>query len=351
MADVKKREYWIDNVKVVACLLVALRHFFMSMTKSGILPKTEIYVWLDIIPWYCAVQVFFFCSGYLYQKRSKIETVGAWYYGIVNKLIAFGIPYFVFTTLTWLLKTIFASSVNDQVGTLTSALFISPIAPYWYLYTAFFIFMFTITMGTRTKMLLITIAAVLLKISTVFFDWFGIYALSKTFEQLIWFVLGMLLAYFIPKEKTLEVKKKWNWLCAGIVILIVFLFASWYGCKAGLYNRNGLWIFAMSVLSSAALVIIPLALSKTDSQPKIFALFSKYLMPIFLMHTLTAAPFRILLLKLGIKNPVMHVVFGLTITIFAPILIAFIMSKVKVLDAILYPTKYIKIRPKQKEKQ
>lgn len=33
-----KREEWVDNVKVFACVLVVLGHFFQSMTKAGILP-------------------------------------------------------------------------------------------------------------------------------------------------------------------------------------------------------------------------------------------------------------------------------------------------------------------------
>ena len=32
----KEREIWIDNVKVFACVLVALGHFLQSMTKSQI---------------------------------------------------------------------------------------------------------------------------------------------------------------------------------------------------------------------------------------------------------------------------------------------------------------------------
>ena len=349
MSEVKKREYWIDNVKVVACIFVVLRHFFQSLTKAGVLPRTDVYVWLDIIPWYCAVQVFFFCSGYLYQKRSRIETKEAWFYGVVNKFIAFGIPYFVFSTLTWLLKTIFADSVNREVGSLTDTLFVSPIPPYWYLYTAFFMFFFTITMSNKKKMLIITIVAVVLKFVSFFFNWFGIYAIRKTFAEEIWFVLGMVLAYYIPKEKTLEVKKKGVWLLAGLAVTAVFLGLSWYGCTKDIQEFNLPWVFFMAVLSSTAMVLIAIALSRTEKQSKVFAFPAKYLMPIFLMHTLTAAPVRVLLLKLGVTSPVVHIVLGLTISLCAPILAAFIMSKVKFLDALIYPTKYIKIKPKKKE--
>lgn len=33
----KKRDCWVDNVKVVACILVVLGHFFQSMVKAEII--------------------------------------------------------------------------------------------------------------------------------------------------------------------------------------------------------------------------------------------------------------------------------------------------------------------------
>lgn len=32
----KNREVWVDDVKVIACVLVVLGHFFQSMTKAKI---------------------------------------------------------------------------------------------------------------------------------------------------------------------------------------------------------------------------------------------------------------------------------------------------------------------------
>lgn len=38
-----KREKWVDDVKVIACILVVLGHFFQSMTKASILPENDLY--------------------------------------------------------------------------------------------------------------------------------------------------------------------------------------------------------------------------------------------------------------------------------------------------------------------
>ena len=44
---VRTREKWVDDVKVIACILVVLGHFFQSMTKANILPENDLYEWFN----------------------------------------------------------------------------------------------------------------------------------------------------------------------------------------------------------------------------------------------------------------------------------------------------------------
>lgn len=69
---------------------------------------------------------------------------------------------------------------------------------------------------------------------------------------------------------------------------------------------------------------------------------ARYTMPIFLMHTLFAAPMRSVLLKVGIENAIIHVVLGLSISFVGPIIAAWIMEKTKWLEFFLYPNKFIR---------
>lgn len=69
---------------------------------------------------------------------------------------------------------------------------------------------------------------------------------------------------------------------------------------------------------------------------------ARYTMPIFLMHTLFAAPMRSVLLKVGIENAIIHVVLGLSISFVGPIIAAWIMKKTKWLEFFLYPNKFIR---------
>ena len=97
-AAVKTREKWVDDVKVIACILVVLGHFFQSMTKANILSENDLYEWFNTTIYYFHVPLFFICSGYLYQKYSKVNSVGGWYRNVAKKVLALGVPYATFTT-------------------------------------------------------------------------------------------------------------------------------------------------------------------------------------------------------------------------------------------------------------
>lgn len=88
-------------------------------------------------------------------------------------------------------------------------------------------------------------------------------------------------------------------------------------------------------------VVMMLYKTKYDSH------LARYTMPIFLMHTIFAAPIRSLLLKMRIDSAAIHITFGLVISFAGPIIASIVMSKVKYLDFFLYPGKYIRIGAKK----
>lgn len=160
---VRTREKWVDDVKVIACILVVLGHFFQSMTKANILPENDLYQWFNTTIYYFHVPLFFICSGYLYQKYSKVSDFINWKKNVIKKALALGVPYVTFTTATWVLKTVFSGSVNDQVGGLGDTLLLHPTAPYWHLYALFFIFLVTPTFSTMKTTVIGLIVAVVAK--------------------------------------------------------------------------------------------------------------------------------------------------------------------------------------------
>lgn len=329
---VKTREKWVDDVKVIACILVVLGHFFQSMTKANILPENDLYKWFNTTIYYFHVPLFFICSGYLYQKYSKVNSLESWHRNIAKKMLALGVPYATFTTATWVLKKVFSGSVNDQIGGLGGTLFFHPTAPYWYLYALFFIFLITPTFKSVKMAVGSLIVAIVMKTIALSGGGYGVYAVSTVLSNEIWFVLGMSICAFNVQLKGRKVQ--------GTICGLLFMILSVVVYKAEI--SGGVIPFAMGLLACVAVILMVAGVERRFGRGMDF--FAKYTMPIFLMHTLFAAPMRSVLLKLGIGSSVIHVVLGLGISFVGPIIAAWIMKKTKWFEFFLYPNKFVKIR-------
>ena len=327
------REKWIDDAKVIACILVVLGHFFQSMTKANILPENDLYKWFNTTIYYFHVPLFFICSGYLYQKYSKVNDIKSWKRNVAKKALALGVPYVTFSTATWVLKTVFSGSVNDQIGGLGDTLLLHPTAPYWYLYALFFIFLITPTFSTlRMVTVGLVIAAVAKTLVLMGRGDTGIYAVSIVLTNEIWFVQGMSICVFNMQMRGKKLQ--------GTVIGLLFV-----GLSVAVYManiQNSVVSFALGLMACASVIFLVTGLE--EKSEKAMSFLAKYTMPIFLMHTLFAASLRSVLLKIGITNTVMHVLLGLGISFVGPIIAAWVMKKTKWLEFFLYPNKFIKIK-------
>lgn len=327
---VRTREKWVDDVKVIACILVVLGHFFQSMTKANILPENDLYKWFNTTIYYFHVPLFFICSGYLYQKYSKVNDFKSWKKNVAKKALALGVPYVTFSTATWVLKTVFSSSVNDQIGGLGDTLLFHPAAPYWYLYALFFIFLVTPTFSTIKLAAVGLVVAVVAKVYILTGGGTGIYAVSTVLANEIWFVLGMSICAF-----NVQIRRKRR---QGTIIGILF-----FGLSVAVYManiQNSAVSFALGLMACVAVILLVAGLE--DKSGKVMSFLAKYTMPIFLMHTLFAAPMRSVLLKIGVTNAVAHIGLGLGVSFAGPIVAAWIMKKTKWLEFFLYPNKYMK---------
>ena len=328
-AAVRKREVWIDDVKVIACILVVLGHFFQSMTKVNILPENDLYQWFNTTIYYFHVPLFFICSGFLYQKYSKVNDFKSWKKNMAKKALALGVPYVTFSTATWVLKTVFSGSVNDQIGGLGDTLLLHPTAPYWYLYALFFIFLVTPTFSTVKMALIGLIAAIAVKAYILTGGGTRVYAVSTVLANEIWFVLGMSSCVFDVQIRGKKLQ--------GTVIGLLFL-----GLSVAVYMadiQNSAMSFVLGLLACAAVILLVAGFEERSG--KMMGFLAKYTMPIFLMHTLFAAPLRSVLLKIGVTNATIHVVLGLGISFAGPIVAVWIMKKTKWLEFFLYPNKFL----------
>ena len=97
--------------------------------------------------------------------------------------------------------------------------------------------------------------------------------------------------------------------------------------------------FLMGLLGCAAVIMTVWA----TEQGATLRWLSQYTMPIFLMHTIFAAGLRSVLLKCNITSFPVHMLSGLAISFFGPVIATTVLKKCRPLDAVLYPMNYIRL--------
>ncbi|MBQ9531654.1 MAG: acyltransferase [Eubacterium sp.] len=339
MSKARERLIWIDNVKVVACALVVLGHMFQGLIQAKILPEGNAFHFFIETVYFFHVRLFFICSGYLYQRYSKVQNFSEWKNNILKKLIDLGIPYFTFATATWVLKFAFSSFVNNEADGLFYSLFINPIAPYWYLFCLFFMLLFTPTFSKRTTKTVFLILALVFKAIIICLQTSIPYNINQLFTNYIWLILGMLISE-LDLNKVFR-KQSTPFVC--VAIFVVFILGSLLVFKTDMNNIvYNFAAFLLGIIACTAVIGFIGGIYSKKNQGKIFGFLTKYTLPIYLMHTIFAASLRALLLKLSVTNPAIHIISGLIISFAGPIIAALIMNKTKYLEFFIYPRKTIK---------
>lgn len=343
MQNLKKRYDWIDFAKGFTVFLVVLGHVFLGMYESNrfINGKDILLVSTQAIYIY-HIPIFFALSGFLFRRMSTINELVL---NIRNKVIIFGIPYIFYSIMQFTLQKIGGDSVRvpTTIDTLLN-IYQKPIGVSWFLYTLFFIYVFVLflTYFIKSKWLVGMIVFICYLFSlTIPSD---IYVIQRTLLWTLFFFLG----YIFNNEKVLQflIEKNKKIVFVSFVLVTVLL----YLWKAGnpefyiSYHSPSIWglIFLIS---------LPVGFSiykKIDDVEfgikNYFISLGKDSLVIYLLHAPIVSVIRIVLLKLGIGSMVIHIIAGLAAGWFGSILAIEIMKKVKYLDFVFYPAKYIKLK-------
>lgn len=325
--DYPQHILWIDSIKVIGCILVVLGHFFQSMVKSSIVPQNDLYLWFNQTIYFFHVALFFIASGYLYQKNSAKKDTHSHFHFCMRKMIDLGIPYFVFSFLTYMIKFILGNATNDGIpNNFFSALINEPISPYWFLYSLFMCYLLFYPIKHKQTVIFyfviefIFLLLILNRIQIPFF------AINTLVSNSLWFFIGMIIAYYSFDK---QFSNKLGYLT------LLFLPLSWI-----IYYFDYIPITVslfMTVLGIMLSIWISSYLGKYIGN--FIKIFSNYFLPIYLMHTIFAAGIRIILLKIGILNVFIHFILGIIFSFFLPVCVAKICDKIPYLNLFMYPTK------------
>ena len=305
----KRKEFiWINYTKIFAIIGVVTSHLVMSFQQSGWVKSTNkgysIFVQIALILF---VQLFFVCSGFLYQQFKKDTSVKGHFKNVLNKLIVLGVPYFVFTMISLISKTVFSSAVNREATPILKTLFIKPMPPYWYLYVLFIFFLIIPCVNDKRKLYAMFIVSITLKLLYVFLPIKLPYVFTQVVGNSIWFTFGMVLT---------EIKLKYS-IVEKVACIIL-------GCT-GL----SLTIYFFRVFNASKVVRFSLR---------------SYVLTVFLMHTIFAAGARTALFKVGIKLFPIHIVVGLIATFALPALVYMFVKNKWYLLIFIEPLKAWKMR-------
>ena len=324
-----KREIWLDYVRAFACVLVTLGHLANSFIDAQIVTDTRFLAAFVQVIYHFHVYIFFFCSGYLFQARfCKTDAKLLWHKKAIRSL-DFAVPYVVFSFVTYAIKIVLSSNVNTPVEeSFFNTLLNHPINQMWYLYAAIFITFLTPVCRTKKSMLLVLALSIIGKgISMI--PALRIHRLiGYLLQNEIWYVLGML---FFTRRNVVK-----NAYLAGLAIPFVIL--CYAELQFGISHPIG--DFVMTLTGILASVGFFRMLSSARQKESIICHYlSKYMLQIYLLHTICAAGIRIVLIKMGITAILPHLVFGLVFSFVIPILMAYIAEKMVYLNFFFFPSK------------
>ena len=323
------RDVSIDRIKAIACVLVSVGHFFMSMSESGLLPESGFYNWFISTLYTFHVPLFFICSGYLYKEESRTSgrVLGRVRF-LADKLVSLGIPFVVFSTFTYVIKILFSSQVNTQVNDSYFSIYVVPISPYWYLYVLFCCFVITPPFQRKSGTYSSLACFFLIKTIFCFIGEDNLpYIVEKLIDNEFWFLLGMAL-------RASGLKRRLGVYTA--VIGAAFAPASLIMYWGGFYFQIiRFWIGILACLFIFSIV----NMCENRKNKKIMNFLIRYNMPIFLMHTIFAAAMRTILLLLGIRILAVHIIFGLVVSFAGPGFAGWAFKKFGKFNYLIYPPK------------
>lgn len=341
MKDNSVNYIWINRIKIIACILVLLGHYLSGLQISGIIANTHLLQWFSNTIYCFHVPLFFICSGFLYQKKTIIESIKDWRKNVIKKMLDLGVPYVFFSTLTIAMKALASNSVNNEAPPFFKTIFFDPIAPYWYLYVLFFLFVVIVPFSKKINKIIVLIIAVLLKVLYCIFNNSEIlnvlpYFLKGIMSCSIWFVAGMWLAYN-KKDFDFSNDEISKYIILFILCVVISIVIYNFSLNIELIKFLLGMLFCISIVG----IVIQLENRECSWMCKFL---TSYTMEIFLMHTIFAAFIRIFLLKLNITNSFIHILCGLIASICFPILVAKIIKKSDILIFLIYPNKVLKRR-------
>lgn len=339
----KTRESWIDVCKGVAIVCVVMGHVVAAYRNVEALNGASAFQFVADFVYSFHMPLFFMVSGLLFGKSSSSPC------GKVarKKLVAYGIPYVLFSVLLIGMKLLFARFAN-RVYSLNDLLAIGlyPMTFLWFLYALLVISLIQLLVDASVGQSVIGKCVVLL---ASFFACAGArhacsldypftikeLGLMDAAKHYCWFVLGEYCLSHIVGGFRFTNKAKWF----KPVLFLGFLA---YGSVVWmLHQAHSAGIVAGWSMAFVGSILVCL-LCRCVTSGSFFEWVGKYTMPIYLLHGFVLAGMRAVLTRLGLPllGGAIPLVLGTLLGVLVPIAVYGLSKPVKC-DFLFYPGRYL----------
>ena len=251
---------WVHNMEATSALLIAFGSLLAFATAAGPLPAAGIVQWAQDCLFPLQFPVFYFASGYLYQRYRSVRTKRAWAANMKREAIVLLVPFLTFAVLTLAVNAVTGGGRPLGPLTILDMLLLNPVEPLGYFPVCLILFAITPTAASRRNASRLLMAALGCKIAIVVL--LSLPATAPTAERLpwivqavaenwIWFAGGMGVSLFrvLPLLRTPE--KAWALGALWVATSVITFGAGWLGeASYGLLDAIGVIWFA-SLFSAA----------------------------------------------------------------------------------------------------
>ncbi len=319
---ISERIKWVDFAKGIGIILVVYGHVVRGLLSSNIINNKEIFNYIDNIIYTFHIPLFFFLSGFFFINSIKKGHL----YFIKNRIKNILYPYIIWSLIQGLIMIIFSKYINSHRSFKELInIFFMPIDQFWFLYSLFFISIFSsllyfndILIKSKYYSVFLFIMFIIIfifqeKIISVPFLWF-------IFHNIVYFYLGIVFSIFFSHTIFRNLNKKIIRLLFFLFFVIFVLYQYLFNFYLSLPYKTTLYyiIFPLTTISILTIVMFSIIFSNKFNFINYLGMIS---LEIYVMHIIAASGVRVILSKfLGINNIVLHLLFGIIGGLLIPIL-------------------------------
>ena len=321
---------WIDYAKGIAIVLVVYRHVLIGLQLAGLEISESYYNLVNEVGVTARMPLFFLLSGFFYFK--SVNKRSQWGY-FSHKFKSIMYPYFVWSFIQMTLQIILSNYTNES-HTLSGYLLIlyKPRGQFWFLYALFNVSVLYLVLDTflKRKRILLLVTGFQMYCVTPYLNAGPL--VYEIFRLFAFFALGDIMSKYVFDHRVINFFSKTYVL---LLLLTISVLGEFY-----LYNyQEPIHVsFFLAIVGAFSLISLSILLANFNNKKlDIIRIIGYHSLYIFLLHALTSAATRILLVHIlhFTDTVILHIV-GTAVGIIAPILIYSIANKYN-LNFLFYP--------------